>query len=289
MNNDSLLTEHSLTQVPDNGVEGVGIGLRSQHYQTILDKKPAIPWFEVLIDNYMAQGGQPLAYLQKVSDYYPLTFHGVGMSLGSTDPLDFNYLNKLSDLIDRFQPRLVSDHICWGAVAGVHGNDLFPMPYTQESIDHLVERIEQVQMKLKRSILIENVSSYLTYKVDMMTEVEFLVEVARRSGCGILCDVNNIYVSANNHRFDPYDYLDALPVEKVQQMHLAGYEEQGDYLLDTHGARVHEPVWELYAKAVERFPGVPTLIEWDTDIPDFNVLVEERDRAAAICQSHTRV
>lgn len=274
-----MLSGSTSSNYPLSSINGVGLGLRSQHYQYILNEQPKIPWFEVLIDNYMGEGGQPLDYLSQIRDLYPVTFHGVGLSLGGTDPLNLNYLSKLKDLIDRFEPTLVSDHICWGSVAGVHGNDLFPMPYTSESVNHLVERIDLVQNFLKRRLLIENVSSYLSYQVDIMTEVEFLMEVVKKSDCDILCDVNNIYVSAVNHNFDPIPYIQALPPEKVKEMHLAGYEDQGDYLLDTHGARVHPPVWDLFAVAVERFKNTPTLIEWDTEIPEFSVLVEEQEKA----------
>jgi uncharacterized protein (UPF0276 family) len=260
-------------------IQGAGIGLRSVHYQTILKTLPEVPWFEVLIDNYMGEGGQPLDYLEQVREHYPLTFHGVGMSLGSIDPLDYAYLARLKSLIDRFQPSLVSDHLCWASFDGVHGNDLFPMPYTNEAIQHLVSRIDQVQNFLGRRILIENVSSYLSFTVDAMSEVEFLTEVAEQADCDILCDVNNIYVSAMNHQFDPVDYLRALPAKRIKEMHLAGFEDQGTHLLDTHGARVHEPVWRLYQSALEFFGPVPTLIEWDTNIPDFAILKEERDKA----------
>ncbi|KZY32088.1 hypothetical protein A3752_17395 [Oleiphilus sp. HI0081] len=272
-------TDHPASPEPQ-ALQGAGIGLRSAHYQTILNSRPDIPWFEALSDNYMSDGGQPLDYLEQVRDLYPVTFHGVGMSLGSTDPLDQSYLKRLKSLIERFQPTLVSDHLCWASFDGVHGNELFPMPYTMEAIKHIVSRIDQVQNYLGRRILVENVSSYLSFTVDAMAEVQFLSEVAEQADCDILCDVNNIYVSAMNHKFDPQEYIRALPVKRIKEMHLAGFEDQGTHLLDTHGARVHGPVWQLYQTALERFGPIPTLIEWDTDIPDFSVLQEEQSNAA---------
>jgi uncharacterized protein len=273
-------TEHLIDTSFAPPIQGAGIGLRSSHYQTILTTQPDIPWFEALSDNYMGDGGQPLDYLEQIRNLYPITFHGVGMSLGSTDPLNEQYLKRLKNLVQRFQPTYVSDHLCWASFDGIHGNELFPMPYTSEAVTHLVERIARVQDYLGQRILIENVSSYLSFKVDAMAEVEFLSEVAKKADCDILCDVNNIYVSAINHHFDPYDYLAALPKDKIREMHLAGFEDQGTHLLDTHGARVHQPVWDLYAAALEYFGPVPTLIEWDTDIPDFSVLQEEQAKAA---------
>lgn len=274
----SMLSDN-FKQFSGQDIQGAGIGLRSAHYQTILNSRPSVPWFEALTDNYMGDGGQPLDYLQQVRELYPITFHGVGMSLGSTDPLDQSYLKRLKLLIERFQPRLVSDHLCWASFDGIHGNELFPMPYTSEAVQHLVSRIDQVQNYLGRRILIENVSSYLSFSVDAMTEVEFLVEVSEQADCDLLCDVNNIYVSAQNHKFDPVKYLQALPAKRIKEMHLAGFEDQGTHLLDTHGARVHQPVWDLYRKALELFGPIPTLIEWDTNIPEFSILLEERDKA----------
>lgn len=261
---------------------GVGIGLRAQHYQTLLNDLPAVPWLEALTDNYMNEGGLPLYYLEQVRSHYPLTFHGVGMSLGSTDPLDKTYLNKLKNLIGRFEPIHVSDHLCWSSFHGLHGNDLFPMPYTEEAISHISERILQVQEFLGQRILIENVSSYLSFKQSAMTEAEFLAEVVKRADCDLLCDVNNIYVSAQNHQFDAMDYLNRLPGDRIKEIHLAGFEDVGTHLLDTHGARVHDPVWDLYEETITRFGNIPTLIEWDTDIPEFSVLMEEREKAQKI-------
>lgn len=274
------LTEHLIDTSLAPSIQGAGIGLRSSHYQAILTTQPDIPWFEALSDNYMGDGGQPLDYLEQIRQLYPITFHGVGMSLGSTDPINEQYLKRLKKLIQRFQPTYVSDHLCWASFDGIHGNELFPMPYTEEAVKHLSERIQRVQDYLGQRILVENVSSYLSFRVDAIAEVEFLSEVAKKADCDILCDVNNIYVSAINHHFDPYDYLAALPKARVREMHLAGFEDQGTHLLDTHGARVHQPVWDLYAAALNYFGPVPTLIEWDTDIPDFCILQEEQAKAA---------
>lgn len=264
----------------DNGVlEGVGVGLRSQHYQTILNHSPEVPWFEALTDNYLNEGGYPLHYLERVREQYPLTFHGVGMSLGGTDPLDSNYLRSLKALIERFHPSLVSDHLCWTSFHGRHSNDLLPMPYTEEAVIHISDRIQAVQDFLQRRILVENVSSYLSYRVSDRSEAEFFVEVVQRADCDILCDINNIHVSARNHGFDALDYLDHLPGERIKEMHLAGYEDQGAFLLDTHGAAVHPPVWDLYRQALNKWGAIPTLIEWDTNIPEFEILMEEQRKA----------
>ncbi len=271
-------------------LKDVGIGLRPQHYQTILADLPKVPWFEALTDNYMNDGGLPLHYLQLIRSHYPISFHGVGLSIGSSDPLDPQYLQRLKSLIDRFQPAHISDHLCWSAINGLHGNDLFPIPYTQEAIKHVAQRIDAVQNFLGQRILIENVSSYLSYQESEMSEAEFLAEVLVEADCYLLCDVNNIYVSAVNHGISAQDYLQHLPAERVKEMHLAGFEDQGDYLLDTHGEAVHEPVWALYQLALERFGSVPALIEWDTNIPDFEVLEAERDKAQAMMEAqHAKV
>lgn len=265
---------------------GVGIGLRSQHYQDILKHSPDIPWFEALSDNYMNDGGLPLYYLEQIRQHYPITFHGVGMSLGATDPLNEEYLTRLKGLIARFEPVYVSDHLCWSSHSGLYANDLLPMPYTQEAVRHIAERILRVQDFLGRRILIENVSSYVSYTQSVMEEVDFLTEVVGQADCDLLCDVNNIYVSAKNHHYDPLVYLSKLPADRIKEFHLAGYEDMGTHLLDTHGARVHEPVWALYQEALKRFGPIPTLIEWDTDIPDFDVLVQEQSRAKDFMSEH---
>jgi uncharacterized protein len=261
------------------GYQGVGIGLRSIHYQTILADRPDVPWFEALTDNYMNEGGYPLHYLEKIRAHYPITFHGVGLSLGGHDPLDIDYIRRLKDLRSRFEPIHFSDHLCWTSHNGRHSNDLLPMPYTQDAVRHIAERIDAVQNILGEKILVENVSSYLNYKMSDRSEAEFFAEVANESDCLILCDINNIYVSAKNHGFDAVDYLNLMPSNRITELHLAGYEDQGEYLLDTHGEAVHEPVWSLYEKALGLFGTIPTLLEWDTNIPEFSVLMQEQRRA----------
>jgi len=281
----------TLTQGTSHAISlcGAGIGLRSVHYQTILETLPDVPWFEALTDNYMGNGGLPLHYLEQVREHYPITLHGVGLSLGSLDPLDQDYIKKLKHLIQRFQPRLVSDHLCWSSIDGIHGNDLFPIPYSQEALVHIVDRIKQVQDALGQRILVENVSSYVTYQSDEMTEWEFLSEVVRLADCNLLCDVNNIYVSAQNHQFDPLVYLQALPHERIKEIHLAGYEDVGTHLLDTHGGVVHPPVWELYEQAIEMIGPVATLLEWDTNIPSFDILQLEAKKAALVLEQFDAV
>lgn len=274
----------SHTRNSSASINGAGVGLRSAHYQTVLETLPDVPWFEALTDNYMGNGGLPLYYLEKIREHYPITFHGVGLSLGSLDPLNNQYIQKLKERIKRYQPSLVSDHLCWSSYDGIHGNDLFPMPYSQEALNHMVGRIQQVQDALGQRIVVENVSSYVTFQSDEMTEWEFLSEVVKRADCDLLCDVNNIYVSARNHQFDPIEYLKALPHDRIREIHLAGYEDEGTHLLDTHGEAVHPPVWDLYQKAIELIGPVATLIEWDNNIPAFETLHLEAKKAAQILE-----
>jgi len=269
----------------DLRIRGAGIGLRSQHHQEIIDRQPSVPWFEVLSENYYGAGGTALAKLEKVRNLYPITLHGVGMSLGSTDPLNFEYLARLKSLADRFEPEWVSDHLAWISVGGEYVHDLLPLPCTQEALDHVVARIGQVQDFLGRRILIENPSTYLSYTDAEMPEWEFFREVAELSDCDILFDVNNAYVNASNHGFAATSYLDALPLARVREIHLAGFAQLDSYLFDTHGDRIHPPVWELYQLTIQRTGPVPTLIEWDTDIPPFETLQEEAERAQQILNS----
>ena len=267
-----------------------GIGLRSAHHREVVDTRPALGWFEVHSENYFGDGGLPLFYLEQIRKDYPLSLHGVGLSIASTDELNWQHLAKLKSLIERFQPGLVSEHLCWSSVGHIYTNDLLPLPYTEEALTHTCNRIAQVQDYLGRQILIENVSSYLRYRHSTITEWEFLAAIADLSGCGILLDVNNIYVSATNHRFDPYCYLHAIPISSVQEIHLAGFAinhyQQGGVLIDNHGARVAQPVWELYRHAVQRFGVLPTLIEWDTDIPPLAVLLDEARKADSVLEAH---
>jgi len=260
-------------------IHGAGLGLRSSHYQEIFENKPDVPWFELLSDNYMSEGGLPLQRAEAIRQDYPITLHGVGMSLGSADPLNLDYLQRLKILADRLQPAYVSDHIAWVSIDGQYTHDLLPLPYTQQTQRHLIERIQQVQEYLGRKILIENPSSYLTFQSTDMSEDEFIKGVSQASGCDLLLDINNIYVSAENHGFDPSAYLANIPADKVKEIHLAGYEEMPGYLFDTHGYQVKPPVWDLYCEALRFFGAVPTLIEWDTDVPDFSTLRAEAVKA----------
>jgi uncharacterized protein (UPF0276 family) len=259
-----------------------GIGLRSPHIRKVRSERPSIRWLEVHSENYFADGGPALAALDDLRTDYPLSLHGVGMSLGSVDPLDRAHLGKLKRLADRVEPALVSEHLCWSGVGGRHFNDLLPMPYTDEALEHVTARVGEVQDALGREILVENVSTYLAFAEATIPEWEFVAELARRSGCRLLLDVNNIYVNAVNHGFAADCYLAAIPREKVAEIHLAGFEASGPYLIDTHGAPVAPDVWALYTRAIARFGPRPTLIEWDLDIPAFEVLAREAATAQAI-------
>jgi uncharacterized protein len=260
----------------------VGVGARPQHYRDLLSAPNRVAWIEVHSENYMGRGGQPLHYLERLRANHPLSLHGVGMSLASVDGLSRRHLVKLKALVDRFAPAVVSDHLCWGAIGARHLNDLLPLPYTEEALGVTCRNVEVAQEYLGRQILVENVSSYLQYADSRIPEWEFLTEVARRTGCGILLDVNNIYVSARNHGFDALRYLDAIPAMAVQEIHLAGFDFNGVCLIDTHGKPVAGPVWNLYGEALSRVGPVPTLIEWDTDLPAFEVLLQEAATAQGI-------
>ena len=260
-------------------LKGAGIGLRSEHYQTILETQPNTPWFEVLTDNYMGAGGLPLYHLEQVCENYPISFHGVGLSLGSTDPVNKKYLEKLKRLIERFQPEQVSDHLSWVSVNNHYAHELLPFPYTWEAITIIAEKINQVQDYLGRRLIVENPSTYLDFNCSEMNEPEFIIELINKTDCELLMDVNNIVVSASNHHFNAENYIKQIPARKVKEIHLAGYEDRGTHLYDTHGARIHDDVWLLYEKALQHFGDVPTLIEWDTDIPAFDVLQQEATKA----------
>jgi uncharacterized protein (UPF0276 family) len=261
-----------------------GIGLRAPHYRELLDTRPAIGWLEVHSENFFGEGGQPHWFLEQLRAHYPLSLHGVGLGLGSVDPLSFVHLDKLERLIAHYQPALVSEHLCWSAAGGRHLNDLLPLPYTDEALAHLCGRIERVQERLRRQILVENVSSYLRYRHSTIPEWEFLAQVIRRTGCGLLLDVNNVYVSAVNHGFDAREYLAAMPAAAVQEIHLAGFEAAARLLIDTHGGPVADPVWALYRDTLARIGARPTLIEWDTDIPQLPVLLGEARKADALLE-----
>ena len=259
-----------------------GIGLRTPHQRQVLAERPDVGWLEVHSENFFARGGQVLQVLERARSHYPLSLHGVGLSLGSVDPLSSEHLSLLKGLVERFEPGLVSDHLCWGAVGGRHLNDLLPLPYTEEALEVVCRNVGAAQEHLGRQILVENVSSYLQFSDSSISEWEFFAEVVRRSGCGILLDVNNIYVSSVNHGFDALAYLDAIAPQAVQEIHLAGFDSNGACLIDTHGKPVHGPVWNLYGEALSRLGPVPTLIEWDTDLPALEVLLDDARKAQEI-------
>jgi uncharacterized protein (UPF0276 family) len=262
-----------------------GIGLRAQHHLDVLAGAPRVGWFEAHSENYFADGGAHVECLWRIRERYPLSLHGVGLSLGSTDALNREHLENLRRAIARFEPALVSEHLSWSSVGGRFANDLLPLPYTDEALRHASARVAEVQDFLGRQILIENVSSYLEFGASSLPEWEFVAGVAAESGCGILLDINNIYVAANNHGFECRDYLQGIPRGAVQELHLAGHSridlDGEELLIDTHGAPVCEAVWELYRDALRRFGALPTLIEWDTDIPAFQVLQAQADTADA--------
>ncbi|WP_321392198.1 DUF692 domain-containing protein [Emcibacter sp.] len=265
---------------------GYGLGLRPEHYDDILsadqDRRVDVDWFEILSENYMVPGGKPLWHLDRVRERYPLVMHGVSMSIGSTDPLDREYLKDLKALAERVEPCWISDHLCWTGQGGHNLHDLMPLPYCEDSLDHVVDRVGQVQDFLGRQILLENVSSYLSYKKSDMTEWDFLSEVATRADCLILLDINNIFVSAFNHEFDPLTYLEAIPASRVRQFHLAGHQHNGDYIIDTHDQDVPGDVWQLYRRALKKFGPVSSMIERDDQIPPFQDLVAELEIARKI-------
>lgn len=264
-----------------------GVGLKPEHYRDILEASPDIGWFEVHAENYMGDGGPPHAYLTAVRERYPLSLHGVGLSIGGVGPLDKDHLARLKVLADRYQPALFSEHLAWSSHDTVYLNDLLPLPYTDETLATVCAHIDEVQDALQRQMLLENPSTYVAFAETSMSEVEFLTEVVRRTGCGLLLDVNNVFVQATNHGFDAADYLDSYPAEHVGEIHLGGHAEDADYdgsalLIDDHGREVADPVWELYARALSLTGPKPTLIEWDNDVPSWPVLFAEAKRADAV-------
>jgi uncharacterized protein (UPF0276 family) len=261
-----------------------GIGLRAPHVARVRAERPPIGWLEVHSENYFVDGGPALAALEAIRAAYPVALHGVGLSLGSADPLDAGHLSRLKQLAARIQPAVVSEHLCWGRVDGRHLNDLLPLPFTDEALTLVCDRVDAVQAALARPLLVENVSAYLRFDSDTMEEWDFVVAVAQRTGCKLLFDVNNVYVNAMNHGFDPRKYLAAIPGDAVAEIHLAGFDASGPCLIDTHGARVAPPVWALYRATIERFGPKPTLIEWDTDLPSIEVLLDEAAIAQAILE-----
>lgn len=267
---------------PPGPALGFGIGLRAEHYETVLDERPAVDWFEVVTENFMGTGGRPLDVLERVRRNHPVALHGVALSIGSVDPLDTAYLDALATLAERIEPALITDHLCWTGVDGRSVYDLLPVPYTAEALEHVVRRVGRVQERLGRPLLLENPSTYVEYECSEMPEWEFLAELARRSGCGMLLDVNNVYVTCSNHGHDPVAYLDALPPAAIGQMHLGGFTDVGTFLFDTHSRAVCEEVWALYAHAVSLFGAVATLVEWDAEVPPLEMLRAEASRARSI-------
>ena len=261
---------------------GHGVGLRTQHYATVLEEQPRVDWFECISENFMVAGGNPRRVLRRVRERYPVVLHGVSLSIGSVDPLDAKYLDELAALARETEPAWVSDHLCWSSVGGNFSHDLLPLPYTEEALAHVAARVRQVQDKLGRQILIENVSSYVTFTQSTLTEWQFLAELCQRADCGLLLDVNNVFVSAFNHEFDPMDFLRGIPRERVRQFHLAGHTNNGTHIVDTHDHPIIDGVWDLYAEAVRLFPGTPTMIERDADIPPYEELLAELDIARRI-------
>ena len=261
---------------------GYGLGLRPEHYEEIRAAWPQLDWFEVISENYMVPGGKPLAWLDEIREHYPMVMHGVSMSIGSMDPLNDDYLHELRALGDRIDAHWFSDHLCWTGVEHINLHDLLPLPYTEEALNHVVERVKRVQDAVGRPFLIENVSSYLTYCDSALTEWDFLTAVAERADCRILLDVNNIFVSSFNHSFDPRTYVDAIPPERVWQIHLAGHTNHGTHIVDTHDHPVVDKVWDLYAYTIERLGAVSTMIERDDHIPPFDDVLAELRHAESL-------
>lgn len=261
---------------------GFGLGLRVEHYETILSEKPPIDWFEIITENYLVPGGKPLYYLDKIRAEYPMVMHGVSLSIGSSDPLDFEYLSQVKQLMKRVEPKWISDHLCFTGVNHKNLHDLLPLPYTEEMINHVVSRIQTVQEFLGRQMLIENVSSYISYQQSEMTEWNFISEIAKRADCHILFDVNNVYVSSVNHEFNPMDYVNAMPSDRLYQIHLAGHLNMGDYIIDTHDHDIVDPVWNLYQKTLETHGFISTMIERDDHIPPLSDLLKELNIAKQI-------
>jgi uncharacterized protein len=260
---------------------GIGIGLRTVHFPHILSQKPRIDWFEVLSENFIDSGGRPLWVLDQIAERHPVVLHGVSLSIGGSDPLDFEYLKKLKALAARTRAHWVSDHLCWTGIMGRNVHDLLPMPYSEEALRHTTERVKVVSDFLERPLVLENPSSYVEFASSTMPEWEFLARLAADADCGLLLDVNNVYVSAFNHRFDANTYVDAIPADRVVQYHLAGHTHKGTHIIDTHTGEAVPAVWELYARSIARTGSAATLYEWDEDIPEFDVVLAEAQKAAA--------
>lgn len=258
---------------------GIGVGLRTVHFSHILRTWPAVNWFEIISENFLDSRGRPRYVLDQIAERYPVVMHGVSLSIGSTDPLNFEYLRKLRELARATQARWVSDHLCWTGVAGLNTHDLLPVPFNEESLRHVAARVRVVQDFLERPLVLENPSSYVTFAASTLSEWEFLSRLTEETGCGLLLDVNNVYVSAVNHDFDPVEYLESLPHDHVVQFHLAGHTNCGTHLIDTHDGPVIDPVWRLYRQAHELTGGASTLLEWDARIPPFEEVHAEALKA----------
>jgi len=261
---------------------GFGLGLRTEHYAAFNGPQPGVDWLEVISENYMVPGGKPLHHLERIRRDHPMVMHGVSMSIGSTDALDVAYLRDLKALARRIEPAWISDHLCWTGVDHHNLHDLLPLPYTEAALQHVVRRVQQVQEILGRRLLLENVSSYVSFAGDEMSEWDFIADLVRRADCELLLDVNNVYVSSRNHGFDAHTFIDAMPRERVRQIHLAGHEDHGSYLIDTHDHPVCAAVWDLYGYTVQRLGSVPAMIERDDHIPPLAELVAELDQARAV-------
>lgn len=267
-----------------SALNGFGLGLRTEHYQDFVSTPQRVDWLEIISENFMVQGGKPLHYLDRIRQDYPMVMHGVSLSIGSSDPLNFDYLRQLKTLAQRVQPAWISDHLCWTGSGNLNLHDLLPLPYTRQTLRRVCSQIGQVQDFLGRPLVVENPSSYVQFRCDEMSEWGFIREMVQVSGCELLLDVNNVYVSSVNHGFDPHTFIDAMPVASVRQIHLAGHEDHGSYLIDTHDHPVVDPVWDLYAYTLERCGWVPTMIERDDHIPPLAELVHELDQARCIAQ-----
>ena len=278
-----------LSQDTDRPFLGFGLGLRTDHYHSILETSPNIDWLEIISENYMVPGGKPLYFLDRIRANYPMVMHGVSLSIGSSTELDLSYLRDLRALADRVEPAWISDHLCWTGVHGQNMHDLLPLPYNEETARHVAERVDVVQDYLGRRILLENVSSYASYIDSTMSEWEFISLICEKADCLLLLDVNNIYVSSFNHAFDPRQFIDGVPAGRVQQIHLAGHHNHGDYIIDTHDAPVIDPVWDLYGYAMSRLGPISTMIERDDHIPELDELVHELDVARNIAAPYLKL
>ena len=289
LNSSSIIDAQNQNTSPNLGL---GLGLRSQHFNTILENKPAVDWFEIISENFMDSGGRPYYILRQIAEHYPIVMHGVSLSIGSSDELNLDYLTKLKQLSDDIQPAWISDHLCWTGAMNLNTHDLLPMPLTQESLIHVINRVNQVQDILQRPLVLENPSTYLSFSQSNIPEWEFFTDLVAATGCGMLLDVNNVYVSAFNNDFDPITYIKGLPHYAIKQMHLAGHQHCGDHIIDTHDSAVAEDVWGLFNLAWQLTNGCATSLEWDGNIPSFEVyhqeLLKAKQYMAKLPEGHTQ-